>query len=114
MKTAVCMNTASDKQGSNSRMALDIVGDFIEVAGRFLFRIFSEVLVEFLCKGTGYLICRPFKSKVDPDGFFVFAVGFVFWLAVAILSFQLYEFIQVDQCLDSGGSFDHANNTCLK
>jgi hypothetical protein len=95
-------------------MALDVVGDFIEVAGRFLFRILNEVLVEFLCKGTGYLICKPFKSNVDPDGFLAFAVGFIFWLAAVILGFQLYEFIKVDQCLDSGGSFDYANKKCVK
>lgn len=95
-------------------MALDAVGDLLEVVGRFIFRILNEALVEFLCKGTGYLICKPFKSDVDPDGFLVFAVGLIFWVGVAILGFYLYEFIQIDKCLDSGGSFDYTSNKCLR
>lgn len=95
-------------------MALDSVGDLLEVVGRFLFRILNEVLIEFLCKGTGYLICKPFKSNVDPDGFLVFSVGFVFWLCAVILGFHVYEFIQIDKCLDAGDSFDYSNNKCIK
>jgi len=95
-------------------MALDSVGDLLEVAGRFLFRILNEALVEFLCKGTGYLICKPFKSAVDRDGFLVFSVGFIFWVGAVLLGFNLYEFILIDRCLDSGGRFDYPSNKCLK
>lgn len=101
------------EHGSNFNMALEAVGDLLEVVGRFLLRILNEVLIEFLCRGTGYLICKPFKSNVDPDGFLVVAVGFIFWLSAIILGFHLYEFIQIDQCLDAGGSFDSSKNTCL-
>jgi len=93
-------------------MALEAVGELLEVVGRFLFRILNEALIEFLCKGTGYFICKPFKPTVDPDGFFVFLIGFVFWLAVVLLGFQAYEFIQIDSCLDAGGRFDDQLQQC--
>lgn len=78
-------------------MAFDAVGDLLEIVGRFLFRILYEVLIEFLCKKTGYSICKSFKSDIDPDGFAVTAVGFIFWGGVILLGFYLYDFIQIDK-----------------
>ena len=76
--------------GSTLNMALDAVGDLFEVVGRFLFRILNEVVVEFFCKGTGYLICKPFKPNVKPDGFLVFSVGFIFWCSAVMLGVHIY------------------------
>ena len=50
-------------------MALDGAVDLIEVVARFFGRIVSEVLVEFLFKGIGFLMCRKFKKDIDPDVF---------------------------------------------
>lgn len=60
----------------------EIIG---EVAGgvlRFIGRMLLEGVFEFLIKGVGYLICRPFKRNVDADGGLVVGVGLVFWVAV--------------------------------
>ena len=97
-------------------MALDGVVDLIEVVARFFGRIVSEVLVEFLCKGMGFLICRKFKKDIDPDGFMVFIVGFLFWVIFVILVFATYDTlvqqIEIDKCLDNGGSFNHQVKEC--
>ena len=72
-------------------MALDGAVDLIEVIARFFRRIVSEVLVEFLCKGMGFLICRKFKKDIDPDVFMVIIVGFLFLVIFAVLVFSTYE-----------------------
>ncbi len=60
-----------------------MLGEIIgEVAGgvlRFIGRMLLDVVFELLVKGVGYLICRPFKHNIDPDGALVILVGFVFW-----------------------------------
>lgn len=97
-------------------MALDIVVDLIEVVARFVGRLVSEVLIEFLCKGMGFLICRKFNKGIDPDGFTVFIVGFLFWVIVAVLAVATYDTlvqqIAIDKCLDNGGSFNYQVKEC--
>jgi hypothetical protein len=66
-----------------------VIGDIVgEVAGgvlKFIGRLIFEVVFEFLIKGTGYILCRPFsRRKLDPDGGLVVAAGLVFWLAVGV------------------------------
>ena len=97
-------------------MAIDGVVDLIEVVGRFFGRVVSEVIIEFLCKGGGYFICRKFNKDINPDCFTVFLVGFIFWITIALLLFATYEFLlfqlEIDRCLDSGGRFDHLSSKC--
>ena len=97
-------------------MALEGVVDLIEVVARFIGRLFSEVLIELLCKGMGYLICRKFNEDIDPDGFLVLIVGLSFWgfvIASAVLIYDtLVQQIAIDSCLDSGGSFNHQVKEC--
>jgi hypothetical protein len=63
-----------------------------EVAGgvlRFIGRMLLEGVFEFLIKGVGYLICRPFKRNVHPDGVLVVLVGLVFWVAVGAVFYAV-------------------------
>lgn len=63
-----------------------MIGEIIvEVAGgvlRFIGYVLLEGVFEVLIKGVGYLICRPFKRNVDPDGALVVVAGLVFWAVV--------------------------------
>ncbi|MFD1591447.1 hypothetical protein [Alteromonas oceani] len=72
-------------------MALEGVADIIEIVARFIGRLFTEVLIEFLCKGMGYLICRKFNEDIDPDGFMVLIVGLSFWVIVIVSAILIYD-----------------------
>ncbi|WP_371185562.1 hypothetical protein [Thalassotalea maritima] len=78
-------------------MVFEIVADVFTGILRLLFRIVSEVLLEFLLKGTGYLICRPFSKNIDPDGYKVVLVGLVFWTLVYIIAINVFNYVQVDK-----------------
>ena len=97
-------------------MALEGVVDLIEVVSRFIGRLFTEVLIEFLCKGMGYLICRKFNEDIDPDGFMVLIVGLSCWVIVIVSAVLIYDTlvqqIAIDKCLDNGGSFNHQVKEC--
>ena len=97
-------------------MALEGVADLIEVVARFIGRLITEVLIEFLCKGMGYLICRKFNEDIDPDGFMVLIVGLSFWVIVIVSAVLIYDTlvqqIAIDRCLDNGGSFNHLVKEC--
>ena len=97
-------------------MALEGVADLIEVVARFIGRLITEVVIEFLCKGMGYLICRKFNEDIDPDGFIVLVVGLLFWVIVIVSAVLIYDTlvqqIAIDKCLDSGGSFNHQVKEC--
>lgn len=72
-------------------MALDVVVDVIAATGRFVGRLLTEVVLELLCKGTGYLICKRVKPSIDPNGWQVGLVGLVLWVAVIGTGFYLYQ-----------------------
>ena len=94
-------------------MAVEAIGEIFTGVFRFLFRIITEVLLEFLLKGTGYFICRPFSKNINPDGFKVLITGFAFWVLMFIVAFKVFNLIQVDKCLDSGGSYNYQTETCV-
>lgn len=49
-------------------------------------RLFVEVVIEFLIKGAGYCLCRPFSGRrLDPDDVLVSVVGLGFWAVVVFL-----------------------------
>jgi hypothetical protein len=69
----------------------EIIG---EVAGgvlRVIGHILLEGVFEFLIKGVGFLICRPFKRNVDPDGGAVVLVGLAFWVAMGCIGYAVYR-----------------------
>lgn len=68
----------------------EIAGEVITPIFKFIARIFLEIFVELLVRGLGYLICRPFSKKIEPDDFLVLLVGLVSWgLIIGLISFIL-------------------------
>ncbi|SFC20308.1 hypothetical protein [Pseudoalteromonas denitrificans] len=94
-------------------MPVEIVGDVFSGIFRFILRIFVEVIFEFLIKGVGYLFCRMFGRKVDPDGLTVIIVGLVIWGLVIFGGYQLLSFLEIDSCLDTGGKYNYELKECV-
>jgi hypothetical protein len=95
-------------------MVVEAIAEGLSAVGRFIFRILCEVLIEFLCKGIGYMLWKPFKPSVNPDSALVAVTGIVFWLLIFFLGYQVYEFIGIDSCLDSGGRYNYNTSACEK
>ena len=94
-------------------MAIEVVVEIFKGVFRFIFRILTEVLMEFMLKGAGYFICRPFSRKINPDSFKVLIIGLVFWVLLLIATLKVLNFVQVDKCLDSGGSYNYQTKACV-
>lgn len=63
----------------------EVVGELAGGVVKFIGRILLEVVFEFLIKGAGYVLCRPFsRRKLDPDGGLVVLVGLAFWVAIGV------------------------------
>jgi hypothetical protein len=90
----------------------EIVGEVFFGLFRVIGRIFSEIILEILIRGVGYLICKPFSSNIDSDGILVAVVGLIFWGGMIFLGISLYEFHVIDSCLDSGGNFNYELSQC--
>lgn len=93
-------------------MVVETIAEGLSAVARFVVRILSEVLIELLCKGVGYRIWKPFKPAIDPDGVLVFLTGLAFWLVVFVLGYQVYEFVGIDSCLDTGGHYNYSSSLC--
>ena len=93
-------------------MVVETIAEGLSVVARFVVRLLSEVLIELLCKGVGYRIWKPFKPAIDPDGVLVFLTGLAFWLVLFILGYQVYEFVGIDSCLDTGGHYNYSSSLC--
>jgi hypothetical protein len=93
-------------------MVVETIAEGLSVVARFVVRLLSEVLIEFLCKGMGYRIWKAFKPAINPDGALVFFTGLAFWLVLFILGYQVYEFVGIDSCLDTGGHFNYSSSLC--
>lgn len=66
-------------------MIEDVVGELAGGVLKFIGRLLIEVFFEFLIKGAGYILCRPFsRRRLDPDGGLVVMVGSAFWIAVGV------------------------------
>ncbi|MEE2730695.1 MAG: hypothetical protein VYA55_07710 [Pseudomonadota bacterium] len=94
----------------------EIAGDLVGSASRLIGNIIVEVIFELLVKGLGYLVCRIFFRSVDPDSSLVVVVGLSAWVIVLFSAYFLYgyvvEQIEIDRCLDAGGSFNEKNRAC--
>ncbi len=93
-------------------MVIETIAESLSAVARFVVRILFEVLIELLCKGLGYRIWKPFKPAINPDGALVVLTGIAFWLFVFFLSYQLYEFVEIDSCLDAGGRYNYQSSVC--
>ncbi|GLQ30914.1 hypothetical protein [Litoribrevibacter albus] len=90
----------------------EIVGDIFSGVFRFIIRIFADVILEILIKGFGYLIYRPFNKHVDPDGLKVTLVGMVAWGILLFGGYKVMSFLEIDRCLDAGGSYNYQLKEC--
>jgi hypothetical protein len=59
-------------------------------------RVFVEVAVhalgEVAIQGMGYLVCRPFKHDVKPDGLLTTVVGLTFWMVFGVLVYLAFRY----------------------
>lgn len=94
-------------------MPAEIVSEVFGGIFRIISRIFIEVILEILIKGAGFLICKPFNSDVEPDGFFVLIIGLLFWVLLISIGISAYDFFVIDSCLDSGGKYDYDSSECV-
>lgn len=94
----------------------EIAGELVGGAFRVVGNILAEVVFEVLIKGAGYLACRPFSRSINPDGWLVVVVGLGVWCIVGFLGYASYQYLtlqlEIDSCLDSGGSYDYAVHQC--
>lgn len=72
-------------------MPLDIGGEIVGGALRVVGHVIAEVVFEFLIKGAGYLMCRPFSRRVNPDSGVVVCVGLLFWAGVILFAYVSYR-----------------------
>lgn len=73
-------------------MIEEVVGGVFKVVVRFLGHILLEIIFELMLKGPGYFICKLFtKRDLDPDGFVVVLIGFLFWLVIGVGVYSLYS-----------------------
>ena len=63
----------------------DIAGELLGGILRLIAHTAGEIVLEFLIRGPGYLICRAFGHRVDPDGAASTLVGILFWAVVALV-----------------------------
>jgi hypothetical protein len=95
----------------------EIASEFLGGALRLIGNLLLEVVLEFLIRGPGYLLCKPFKKDVDPEGGLAAFVGIVFWVIVAIGAWLIYqeasEAVAVEKCLDSDGAYDRQLQKCV-
>ncbi|CBL46572.1 hypothetical protein HDN1F_29890 [gamma proteobacterium HdN1] len=94
----------------------EIAGEMLGGIFRLLASFFVDVVLEVLIKGLGYLICRPFSKRLNPDGLVALAVGVIGWAAIICgLYFgaaYIAQQFDIDACLDQGGSYNYASEHC--
>lgn len=71
-------------------MAGELIGEALGSVLRFLGRLLMEVVVEFLIRGTGYLLCRLFRRSPDLEDPVVLFIGMAFWVLVATSAYLFF------------------------
>jgi hypothetical protein len=70
----------------------EVVGELAGGVLKFIGHLLLEVVFEFLIKGAGYALCRPFSRRnLDADGWLVVVVGMAFWVAIGV---GIYAFMR--------------------
>lgn len=67
--------------------------EFIGEAFHFIGQLLIEAILEFLIQGLGYVLCKPLKKDINPDGALVTVVGIVFWVLFAVGAWQISEYL---------------------
>jgi hypothetical protein len=95
----------------------EVIAELLGGVLRFSYSLIFDVVVELLIRGAGYWICRLLRRDVDPEGALVVWVGIAFWIALIVGSWVAFSwlsaYLDVDQCLDKGGAWDHVRAICV-
>lgn len=87
------------------------VGGLFRFLGWFLF----EIVIEIFIRGSGYILCRPFR-KVSVDSAAALFVGLLAWMIIIVIGVVVSGWIsgplEIDSCLDSGGRYNYENHSC--
>jgi hypothetical protein len=75
----------------------EAIGELAAAILRMFGRVFVEVAVhalgEVAIQGMGYLVCRPFKHDVKPDGLLATVVGLSFWTVFGVLVYLAFRYV---------------------
>ena len=71
---------------------LEVAGEIVGTVFRKLFGFFAEIVFEILIKWMGYLVCRIFTRRVDPEGLRVTLVGIASWCVIGVVLYGIYQF----------------------
>lgn len=95
----------------------EIAGEIAGGVVRLLWQFLAEVVVEIFVRGVGYAIWRRASPSTDPDHWPSLVVGLLFWGAMSAIGYFAYEhaseWLAVDRCLDSGGSYNYQSGACV-
>lgn len=72
----------------------EIAGSVFGVILRVVSGIFTNVILEILIQGPGYLLLKHVllrKEDIDPNSAWVLFVGALFWLAVGTAAYWIYQ-----------------------
>jgi hypothetical protein len=93
----------------------EVIGGLLGPIFRFLGWIFFEVIVEYLIKGLGVLVSRPFK-RVHIESGTATIMGILSWIVIVIVVIQAFGFlsnqVDIDSCLDRGGRYNYEETAC--
>lgn len=96
----------------------DLAGELLGGVLRAIGSTIVEIVLEIAVRGPGYLICRQFKSDIDPEGGWVVVVGVMFWVILGVIGYFSYSCLStqlaMDRCLDSGGAFAYQTDECIR
>lgn len=81
---------------------------------RFLSWLFFTLIIDGIIKTTGRVMCAVFTKNKGLSENLLIAIGCLIWMLILVLIVQANQFIAVDVCLDSGGSYDYNANQCIK
>jgi len=97
-----------------AEIAGELLGGIFRLLGSFL----VDVVLEILIKGLGYVLCRPFSKRVNPDGIVVSVAGVVGWLVIIcglyFSAIYVAQQIEIDSCLDNGGTYNYDAKKCAR
>lgn len=69
----------------------ELAAGLLSAVLRVIGAILSDVVLEIIIRGPGYLICRAFDKNIDADSVLVVVIGFAFWIVLAIAGYILFS-----------------------
>ena len=76
----------------------DVVGEvFVSIlrgAGRVIFQLVVELIIEIMIKGGGYILVRMFRPKSYPGEGACTIVGIIFWVLIGTAVYFIHRATQ--------------------